>query len=72
LTEDTKAILRRVGNVLLVVGIADIAGMIYTVSSGHSYSSSFNVLAVIAGIRKLPRQANRLKLDSGALLALGR
>jgi hypothetical protein len=49
-TEDPKVILRRVGNVLTVVGLADIAWMIYVVSSGHRYSSSFNIFAVIAGV----------------------
>jgi len=48
--DDSKAILRRVGNILIVVGVADIVWMVYVVSSGRGYSSSFNIFAVIAGI----------------------
>lgn len=48
--EDPELILRRVGNVLIVVGAADIAWMIYVISSGSGYSSSFNIFAVIAGV----------------------
>lgn len=47
---DYRAILKRVGIALIVFGLIDIAFMIYTVSEGRSYSSSFNVFAVIAGI----------------------
>ena len=43
-------ILKRVGSVLLVVGLIDIAVMIYCIANGISYSSSFNIFAVIAGI----------------------
>ncbi len=32
------------------MGIVDVAWMIYTVSSGQSYSSSFNIFAIIAGV----------------------
>ena len=45
-----RLILQRVGAVLVVVGLLDIAVMIYCVISGLSYSSSFNVFAVILGI----------------------
>ncbi len=48
-TEDPELILRRVGTVLIVVGAADIVWMIYAISSGSGYSSSFNIFAVIAG-----------------------
>jgi hypothetical protein len=48
--EDSKTILRRVGNALIVVGVADIAWMIYVVSSGQGYSSCFNIFAVIGGV----------------------
>jgi hypothetical protein len=44
------SILKRVGAVLLAVGVIDIAVMIYCVANGISYSSSFNIFAVIAGI----------------------
>lgn len=49
-TTDPKVILHRVGNVLIVVGLVDILWMIYVVSSGQGYSSSFNIFAVIAGV----------------------
>lgn len=43
-------ILRRVGAVLLVVGLIDIAVMIYCIANHISYSSSFNIFACVAGI----------------------
>lgn len=46
-----RAILNRVGTVLIVVGVLDIAYMIYFFAiGGTQYASSFNILAVIAGI----------------------
>lgn len=43
-------ILKRVGAVLIVVGLVDIAYMVYFFSTGgSSYSSSFNIIAVVAG-----------------------
>ena len=47
---DHRAILKRVGLVLIAVCLADIALMIYCIVKGYSYSSSFNIFAVIAGI----------------------
>ena len=50
-----EAILKRVGVVLIIVGLVDIAYMVYFFSTGgSSYFSSFNIIAVIAGffIRK--------------------
>jgi len=44
------AILRRVGAVLVVVGLIDIAVMIYCIVNRISYTSSFNIFAVIVGI----------------------
>jgi hypothetical protein len=44
------AILKRAGIVLVVVGLIDIAVMIYCIVKQISYSSSFNIFAVIAGI----------------------
>jgi hypothetical protein len=44
------SILKRVGGVLLTVGLIDIAVMIYCVANHISYSSSFNIFAVVAGI----------------------
>jgi hypothetical protein len=44
------AVLKRVGTVLIVVGLIDIAYMVYFFSTGgSSYSSSFNIIAVAAG-----------------------
>lgn len=47
---DSVFILKRTGVVLLTVGLIDIAVMIYCIVNGISYSSSFSVFAVIAGI----------------------
>ena len=43
-------ILKRAGAVLLVVGLIDVAVMIYCIINSVSYSSSFNIFAVAAGI----------------------
>lgn len=43
-------ILKRVGAVLLIIGLVDIAVMIYCIANRISYSSSFNIFAVVAGI----------------------
>lgn len=45
-----RAILKRVGIVLIAIGILDIAYMVYCISQGQSYSSSLNILAVVAGV----------------------
>lgn len=44
------SILRRVGWVLVVVGLLDVGLMAYCIANQQSYSSSLNVFAVIAGI----------------------
>jgi len=44
------SILRRVGVVLIVVGVIDVGWMIYCVVHSIRYSSSFNIFAIIAGI----------------------
>ncbi len=44
------AILKRVGIALILVGVIDIAVMIYCIANRIGYSSSFNVFAVVAGI----------------------
>ena len=49
-SQSYRAILKRVGVVLLVVGLADIAWMIYCIIHKISYSSSLNLFAVIAGV----------------------
>jgi hypothetical protein len=43
-------ILKRVGWVLVAVGLIDIAWMVYCIAHSISYSSSFNIFAVVAGI----------------------
>ena len=43
-------ILKRVGIVLLAVGLIDIAVMIYCIANHLSYSSSLSIFAVLAGI----------------------
>ena len=48
--KDYRTILKRVGLALVAFGLADIAFMIYSISQGQSYSSSFNIFSVIAGI----------------------
>jgi len=40
----------KAGKVLVVIGVLDILFMIYAISNKMSYSSSFNIFAVIAGI----------------------
>ncbi len=47
---DYRQSLRVVGTVLIVVGCLDIGWMVYCISNGESYSSSFNIFAVVAGI----------------------
>ena len=47
---DHAPILKRVGGVLLAVGLIDIAVMTYCILNNISYSSSFNIFAVVAGI----------------------
>jgi hypothetical protein len=47
---DYRAILKKVGTVLILVGLFDIAFMVYCIANQTSYSSSFNIFAVIAGI----------------------
>lgn len=42
--------LKRVGGVLLAVGLIDIAVMVYCIVNRVSYSSGFNIFAVIAGV----------------------
>ena len=41
---------RKAGIVLLIIGIIDIGVMIYCIANEISYSSSFNLFAVIAGV----------------------
>ena len=48
--EDAYRILNRVGIALCVVGVIDIAVFIYCTVNNINYTSSFNVIAVIAGL----------------------
>jgi len=45
---DARRILRKVGWVLLVVGVLDVGFMIYCILNRVAYASSFNILALIA------------------------
>jgi hypothetical protein len=47
---DHMPILRKVGKVLIAIGLVDVAAMIFCIVNGISYSSSLNIFAVIAGI----------------------
>jgi hypothetical protein len=65
-------ILKRTGVVLLVVGLLDIAVMIYCIANGITYSSSFNIFAVIAGVfllRGSLRAASVVRWFSAFMLA---
>lgn len=57
-----RLILRRVGWVLIVVGMLDIASMIYCIMRGMSYSSSFNIFAVVAGVFLLKGHLGAVRL----------
>ena len=48
--KDYRTILRKVGWVLIVGGLIDIGFMVYCIANQSSYSSSFNIFAVIAGV----------------------
>lgn len=48
--DDYRKILKQVGIALIVVGVLDIAYMIYCIAHQQSYSSSLNIFAVIAGV----------------------
>ena len=50
LSNEVRQILHRVGLALIVFGLLDIGLMIYCVANRLSYSSSFNIFAVISGI----------------------
>jgi hypothetical protein len=48
--EDSNNPFRKAGLALLIIGIIDIGVMAYCIANKISYSSSFNIFAVIAGI----------------------
>ncbi len=69
---ESDAIFKRVGTVLLIVGLIDIAVMIGCIVAGVSYSSSLNIFAVVAGIfllRGSLRAASVVRRASVFLLA---
>lgn len=45
-----RAVLKRVGTVLITIGIFDSAYLIYRISQGQSYLSSLNLYAILAGV----------------------
>lgn len=47
---DHQTVLKRVGIVLIIVGVLDIGYMAYCIANNQSYSSSLNIFSVIAGI----------------------
>lgn len=47
--DDYVRILKKLGLVLVIVGLCDIGIMIYCITNGIGYSSSLNIFAVIAG-----------------------
>lgn len=47
--ETTSNPFKKAGLVLLIIGVIDIGVMVYCITNGMSYSSSFNIFAVIAG-----------------------
>lgn len=65
-------ILKRAGKVLICVGLLDIAFMAYCIINRISYSSSFNVFAIVAGVslmRGSLRAASIVHLLSTFMLA---
>ncbi|MEO8998788.1 MAG: hypothetical protein ABI227_02185 [Rhodanobacter sp.] len=48
--DNYRWVLKRTGLVLIVVGLLDIAYMVYCITHGVGYSSSFNICAVVAGL----------------------
>jgi hypothetical protein len=49
-TDDFRTILRRVGNVLIVIGVIDVGVMVACILTMTSYSSSLNFFAIVAGV----------------------
>ena len=60
--EDRSNPFKKAGFALLVVGIIDMAFMAYAIANKVSYSSSFNILAVIVGILLLRRSAGTARV----------
>jgi hypothetical protein len=66
-------ILKRVGTVLVVVGLLDVGVMVYCILNKVPYGSSFNIFAVIAGVLLIRggglRTASNIRLFSAFLPA---
>ena len=60
--EDRSNPFKKAGIVLLIVGIIDIAFMVYAIANKVSYSSSFNIFAVIVGILLLRGSARTARV----------
>lgn len=72
--DDHLQIMRRVGKVLIVVGLIDIGFMVYCVANGMGYSSSLNIFALAGGIflrRGSMRAARFVTRYSAFVLAAG-
>lgn len=67
---DYQPILRRVGNVLIIVGVLDIGVLIYCILADIGYASSINILALIAGwlLRRSRLGAARLVTQAAAFI----
>ena len=50
MTNSYLSTLRRVGIVVIIIGVLDIGYMAYCISTEQSYSSSLNIFAIVAGI----------------------
>jgi len=55
-------ILRRVGWLLVVIGVLDIGLMIYCIANQLSYSSSLNIFSVVAGVLLLRGQLGTVRV----------
>jgi hypothetical protein len=60
--DNYRLILMRVGWVLIFIGMLDIAYMIYCIMHRMSYSSSFNIFAVVAGVFLLKGHLGAVRL----------
>lgn len=49
-TQAHLPILKRLGRILITLGTIDVGVMIYCIANGESYSSSFNIFAILAGV----------------------
>lgn len=47
---ESRTVLKHVGVALVIVGILDVALMVYCIATGRAYASSLNLFAVVGGI----------------------